>query len=903
MNVLKNKKVLYAAIAILLVATSLFFAIYNAVGNTFNYSKKNLNRFVTLTEDAYLSVALSELKKGELKEEGIREAIAAALKATVDTSKATTETEGKVGAFDLLNVNYWATYTDATGNVKIAFNQMDPAKTTQLQINSADELAKILGEALNDLNLDDYAYNTITAGHVGTGDVAFVTYKKANGTEVKNHQIVVGTESEEFPKAFHDALKTNLIGTEIKDVAGFDSIKVNWVARAELAKDTENTENNKIKAGDTVFATIKTKDSTGKDVTFYLRAGDGTINTTMFTNQTNIATAVQSVIIEAVRGANLGDTDKKIQYFVTKDTTVVADKTYYTKNGDVYTAAADLEAFAEGVTYYESLGQEYTYTINNVVREGANTDGFKTMSAITYKYDAKSDDQAEVKADDGTVLNEKEVTFYVIPVSFIKVPYDAKAIAALKDEQVDSIFAVSSAASIFGSLKDYTEKYAKAVEHLEEELKKAGTDYAETLAAYIAAVKEFCESNEEDADAKEVNKLHKKVNKLLKKGDLSKAEREEHITAVETNYTYAALYAKSYVKSFEKDKAVTEETVFADLKGYVEKVAKVRPELLAEEALAIADLLAAYEAAEKKLDDAIAATHDEKVKAYVDAMKAYIANVSVTKKQAKDKALEALLATAEDQRVTNKKNAEAAEAAYKAYYESVEKYVEENDSEAVLEEVVANVNDYLTVKIMQPLWDSAREAKEEKLYNDYYNDIAKAIWDSIFANAEIKKLPRKAVRVAYNETYDALQYKYYTATGTTIDKTKYPTFKKYLVGTYGEDYKADLKKEAENYVKEQLLAFYVAEAIEAVPTKSKDFEESYMFYLYNSTNYSMYVQYASMIESFGRTAEMMYDQLRVTYAFDSMMQTLLGEDAPEGATYKAALDAYRDELRAVEFAD
>ena len=201
---------------------------------------------------------------------------------------------------------------------------------------------------------------------------------------------------------------------------------------------------------------------------------------------------------------------------------------------------------------------------------------------------------------------------------------------------------------------------------------------------------------------------------------------------------------------------------------------------------------------------------------------------------------------------------------------------------------------------MQPLWDSAREAKEEDLYNDYYTDMAKAIWDSIFANAQVK-LPKKAVRIAYNEAYDALQYKYYTATSTTIDKTKYPTFKKYLVGTYGEDYKDDLKKEAENYVKEQLLVYYVAEKTEAVPSKSKDFEESYMFYLYNSTSYAMYVQYASMIESFGRTAEMMYAQLRVTYAFDSMMQTLLGEDAPEGATYKAALDAYRDELRAVEF--
>ena len=900
MNVLKNKKVLYAAIAILLVATSLFFAIYNAVGNTFNYSKKNLNRFVTLTEDAYLSVALSALdeNKGKLDEQGVKENIAAVLKAVADTSAP--KTEGKVNPYDLLNINYWATYTDDKGNVKIAFNQMDPAKTTQVQINSADELAKILGAALSDVNLDDYAYNTVTAGYVGAGDVAFVTYTKG-GTEVKNQQIVVGTASEEFPEAFHTAIKANLIGSEIKTVEGFDSIKVNWVARAELAKDTENTDNNKIKEGDTVFATIKTKDSTGKDVTFYLRI-DGRTQSFLFTSASNVASAAQSVIVEAVFGASLGDTSKKVQYFETKDTAVVAGKDYYTKSESTYTKAEDLEAFAEGVTYYESLGQEYTYTINNVVREGANKDGFKTMDAITYTYPAKSDDQAEVKADDGTVLNEKEVTFYVLPVSFIEVPYDAKTIAALKDEQVDSIFSASSAASIFGSLKDYTEKYAEAVEHLEEELKKAEVDYAETLAAYLAAVKEFCESNEDDADAKEVKKLHKKINKLLKKGDLDKEEREEHISAVETNYTYAALYAKSYVKSFEEDKAITEATVFADLAGYVEKVAKTRPELIAEEVLAIADLLAAYETAEKTLDDAVAASFDEKLKAYVDAMKAYVEHVSVAKKQAKDKALEALLATAEDKRVTNKKNAEAAEAAYKKYYEALEAYVEKDGEEVVLEEVLANVNDYLTGKVMQPLWDSAREVKEEDLYNDYYNDIAKAIWDSIFANAQVK-LPRKAVRVAYNETYDALQYKYYTATGTTIDKTKYPTFKKYLVGTYGEDYKADLKKEAENYVKEQLLVYYVAEKIEAVPTKSKDFEESYMFYLYNSTNYSMYVQYASVIADWGRLAEQMYAQLRVTYAFDSMMQTLLGEDAPEGATYKAALDAYRDELRAVTFAD
>lgn len=895
MNVLKNKKVLYGVIAILLVATSLFFAIYNAVGNTYNYSKKNLDRFVTISKDAYLSVALSALEKGELDEKGVKQSIAAVLKAVADT-KAEAKTEGKVGEFDLLNVNYWATYTDADGNVKIAFNQMDPAKTAQVQINSADELAEILGAALNGVNLDDYAYNTVTAGYVGAGDVAFVTYTKAGGTEVKNQQIVVGTASEEFSEAFHTAIKANLIGTEIKTVEGFDSIKVNWVARAEFAKDTENADNNKIKEGDVVFATIKTKNSTGKDVTFYLRI-DGRTQSFLFTSASNVASAAQSVIVEAVFGASVGDTSKKIQYFETKDTAVVAGKDYYTKSESTYTKAEGLEAFVEGTTYYESLGQEYTYTIDNVVREGANNAGFKVMDAITYTYE----DDATVKAEDGTELKGKEVTFYVVPVSFVEVPYDAKTIAALKDEQVDSIFAASSAASIFGNLKDYTEKYAEAVEHLEEELKKAGVDYAETLSAYIAAVKEFCESNEEDADAKEVKKLHKKLNKLLKKGDLDKEKREEHISAVETNYTYAALYAKSYVKSFEEDKAITEETVFANLEAYVEKVAKVRPELLAEEALAIADLLAAYEKAEKTLDDAVAASFDKELKAYVDAMKAYVADNAEANKTAKDSALEALLATAEDKRVANKKNAEAAEAAYKAYYDALKTYVEK-DTEAVLADVLANVNDYLTGKLMQPLWDSAREAKEEELYNDYYNDVAKAIWDSIFANAQVK-LPRKAVRIAYNEAYDALQYKYYTATSTTIDKTKYPTFKKYLVGTYGEDYKADLKKEAENYVKEQLLVYYVAEKIEAVPSKSKDFEESYMFYLYNSTSYSMYVQYASMIESFGRTAEMMYAQLRVTYAFDSMMQTLLGEDAPEGATYKAALDAYRDELRAVEFAD
>ncbi|MBO5790218.1 MAG: hypothetical protein J6R40_03585 [Clostridia bacterium] len=895
MNVLKNKKILYGAIAILLVATSLFFAIYNAVGSTFNYTKKNLDRFVTISDAAYLSVALSALEKGEFTEKGIKEALAATLKAVADT-KATAKTEGKVGAFDLLNVNYWATYTDGEGNVKIAFNQMDPAKTVQLQVNSADELAKILGDALADLNLDDYAYNTVKEGYVGAGDVAFVTYVKAGGAEVKNQQIPVGTVSEEFPEAFHTAIKNNLIGTEIKTVEGFDSIKVNWVARAELAKDTETADNNKIVAGDVVFATIKTKNSEGKDVSFFLRI-DGGVQSFLFTSASNVASAAQSVIVEAVFGANVGDAGKKIQYFVTADTTPVAGKDYYTKTENSYTKAEDLTAFAEGVTYYESLGQEYTYTIEDVVRAGATLEGgLVAMDAITYTYE----DDATTKADDGTELKGKEVTFHVVPVSFVEVPYDAKTIAALKDEQVDSIFGASSAASVFGSLKDYTEKYNEAVEHLEAELKKADVDYEETLAAYLAAVKEFCETDDENAEAKEVKKLHKKLNKLLKKGDLDKEKRETHISDVETNYTYVALYVKSYVKSFEEDKTVTEESVFADVTAYVEKVAKTRPELIAEEALAIADLLAAYEKAEKTFDDAIVASHDEKVKAYFDAMKAYVADNSDANKTAKETALEAVLATATDKREANKKNATAAETAYKAYYDAVKKYIEENDTEAVLADVLANVNDYLTGKIAQPMWDSAREAKEEELYNDYYNDVAKAIWDSIYETAEVK-LPRRAVRLAYKEAYKAVQYKYYTATSTTIDKTKYPTFKKYLLGTYGEDYKDDLKKEAETYVKEQLVVFYVAEKIEAIPEKNKDFEESYMFYLYNSTSYMMYVQYASMIESFGRTADMMYEQLRVTYAFDSMMQTLLGEDAPEGVTYKATLDAYRDELRAEDF--
>ena len=96
------------------------------------------------------------------------------------------------------------------------------------------------------------------------------------------------------------------------------------------------------------------------------------------------------------------------------------------------------------------------------------------------------------------------------------------------------------------------------------------------------------------------------------------------------------------------------------------------------------------------------------------------------------------------------------------------------------------------------------------------------------------------------------------------------------------------------YVKEQLIIYSMAKKLESVPTKAAEFEDAYVLYLYNSTSYSMYLQYASMIESFGRTAEQMYAQLRITYAFDSVLQTLLTED---GYKYEAALQAYQKELR------
>ena len=886
MNARNNKKLLYGVIALLLVAAAIFFAVYNAIGTAYNYTRKDLSKFITISDAAYLNVSLSALEKAELTTEAVHEALAAALKATIDEKKAP-EKQGMADGYDILSFNYWATYEEG-GQTKIAFNQMDPAKAVSVQLKSADELYKLLGAAL-ETEVKADAYNTVRAGFVGDGDVAFITYVPKGGQEGKNEQFTVGAGME---ATLYAAIKGALIGTELvsdtnaalKDA--YDSVKVNWVVRTELDKDTAaDTNDNKIEAGDLVFATVTTKDTEGKTVTYYLRVEGGQVS---YASAAGSFT-VQKPLLDAILASTVDGTGKVTkQYFVTADAQYDAQKTYYTKTTegevDTYTAVQGITEFAAGTTYYEYLGQEYDYTVTDVYRAGAtNIKGGLNAKTIVKDYDADS----TAKAEDGTELKGKSVTFHIVPVGVLEVPYDAKALAALTDEQNDALFSSSDAASTFASLKDYSEKYDEAVAHLEEELKKTGEEYAKTLADYLAAVKAYYTSEEDDVDDKDMKALHKSLNKQLKKGDLNKDERESHISAVESNFAYVALYVKNFVKSFEENEAVTEAVVFADVAKYVKDTAAVRPELLAGDVLAVADLLVAYEKAVKALDDAVIDAGDADLAAFVAAVKVYVDANSDVNKNDKTAKLDALLAHDAEKQEANRKLAEAVESTYKAYYDGLKNYLEKYDSTKPLADVLPEdaAQAYMTEKLAGYLWDATREVVEEDSYNDYYTDVAKAIWTSMWDNADVD-LPARAVRLAYKDVYKAEQYAYYTS--TTIDKEKFPTFQKYMINVYGEDYKDDLKAQAEAYVKEQIIIFYLAEKTEAIPAKHKDFEDAYMLYLYNNTYYGLYLQIG------GRTAEMMYDQLRATFAFDSLMQTLLSD---EDGAYQSGLKEYQSALR------
>ena len=858
-----KKSILYSAVALVLVAAALFFAIFGTNGSAYNYAKKKVEK--NLSGLVYTGFDLSGPQLATVEEKDIVAKLAAMV---AGAASKTTSDENPTG-YDIVRLNYWGTYEKEDGSV-VTFTEsklMNPASPVQVQLQSDTDLAKIFGEKLNNISFSAYSYNTVSSGYMTTGDVAFVTYLTTGAKEQTPYKQIVLTDKATVDATYGDGFYDTIMGKTIGTIHGtaaapivcgdksYDSIKVEWVARTSLVKDTPIT------AGDVVFATVKYKDDAQKEIELSVRVNaDGTY--VAFNSKLNDTASLPAELISAIlasKASVLGNVKyveakgitewaEGVQYFykaptytavdTTKVTAPAAGTSYYTKDGETYTKAEGLTAWAEGVTYY-TFSEEYTpvkttgeganvfdpnttyytyvgdyaFQILHVVREGATGDDVKESIKpleITYTYPADS----EAKDLDGNSLAGKEVTFHVLPLNKYAVSTDFHTLINTKDL---SVFTSEDGQKLV-KIHTASEAEIKALKDLNTAF---GDSNKALVTAFVTAYKLY-KNNAEGTHKVSVGTLTEFVT------DVVYFELKDVYTAVDTATVTAPVDGVKYY--------TTDGTTYTEATGLTAWVAGTTYYTVAKDYVKVEGVTTPVAETTYYVEETLKATYD--------------------------KARAALLAAKADQT----KAVEGYESAYNSLVDAVAAY----DKDVKVSEI-ADIEKWLDEPGMRVLKVEAEDNLKKENVATYREAIVKIIWDKLLADTEFK-LPRRAVRIAYNDLMDSHKQSYYE---TEANYQKYSSFRKYMIGTLGEDYKDEVRKQAEENVTNLLLIYSLAHEFDidlSVDAVNKYYEESDMAYMY-----SFYIQYG-----------MARDQFTHAYAFDKVMYHLMDNVYQIKASYDDA---------------
>lgn len=191
----KTKKILCAVLAGVLVATAIFFAVFNAVTDSFDYSK-NPGKYVTLDRGDYIGLSYtlddSEIEKPDAA--SVLTEIASKLlsyrtKETGDSTKYIEYTDAEIGKFDQIAVNYVGHYDlkDEGGSVigTVYFTDgkmMDLTSLQTFQVGVGAEKAALFADAMIGHKPIDTKYTNakVKTGEtdilVPEGSIAYITY-------------------------------------------------------------------------------------------------------------------------------------------------------------------------------------------------------------------------------------------------------------------------------------------------------------------------------------------------------------------------------------------------------------------------------------------------------------------------------------------------------------------------------------------------------------------------------------------------------------------------------------------------------------------------------------------------------------------------------------------------------
>ena len=181
----KTKKIICIALAVLMIAGAVFFAVYNKVGKTYRYDKiKDYSKYITIGEVEGLSFFADDCGIKKPTAEDVTAKIAANLRsAMAETDKNVTDPAAVIGAFDEVYVNFYGTYVDGESvtHFFVAGSRMDKENPIVLYVESGSA-SEYFANSLLGKNPNPDAYTLKATGAegdetvIGANDVVYINY-------------------------------------------------------------------------------------------------------------------------------------------------------------------------------------------------------------------------------------------------------------------------------------------------------------------------------------------------------------------------------------------------------------------------------------------------------------------------------------------------------------------------------------------------------------------------------------------------------------------------------------------------------------------------------------------------------------------------------------------------------
>ena len=218
----KTKKIVCIALALLMIAGAIFFAVYNKVGKNYNYAKiKDYSKYITIGDVMGLSFEADDCEIAAVTDEDVQKQVAANLRALMtDDDKNVTDTAAVIGTYDEVFVNFYGSYVDegSVTHIFVAGSRMDKENPVPLYVESGSA-SEYFANSLKGKSPNPDAYKLKATGAEGdetvidADDIAYINY-----TWVRYRYQEDGVTKDESTKQTNSTVdaNTNRVTTELR---------------------------------------------------------------------------------------------------------------------------------------------------------------------------------------------------------------------------------------------------------------------------------------------------------------------------------------------------------------------------------------------------------------------------------------------------------------------------------------------------------------------------------------------------------------------------------------------------------------------------------------------------------------------------------------------------------------